>query len=404
MLKVTASQIDSEPSTPRQPAQGTTAPTSSAISSLIGGRNCVVTTTIVTELIQTLAEPCPSSDPNNTQVNGTMRLLWRDEGQNNPADSGSAPYSYQQNYSPTVTEGLEESNVTIETPMLNLAKRVNHWVWDPNEERKRQERWQLEQERLLQDQYQREQEKLKKEWERAQREAEEEERRHNEEERQILEETAVPLNLSALPTQPSQARAIESDLQNSQRKSNASAPLCHKVEPVMPTQQNHETEAMALKQPNNQMSPMMSEDQHGVSQLRFIQDGSLECERKQGLWKTSSLDRNAHLTQPNTFKRSGSHDIVGSHSPPSSPQPTSPSRCVSGKRLCSGCSLPLGKGAAMIIDTLGLFFHIQCFKCGVCHGQLGDNRTGTDVRIRNGLLSCHECYITSCAAGQPTKL
>lgn len=38
----------------------------------------------------------------------------------------------------------------IETPMLNLAKRVNHWVWDPNEERKRLESWQQEQERLLQ--------------------------------------------------------------------------------------------------------------------------------------------------------------------------------------------------------------------------------------------------------------
>lgn len=34
--------------------------------------------------------------------------------------------------------------------MLNLAKRVNHWVWDPDEERKRVERWQQEQERLLQ--------------------------------------------------------------------------------------------------------------------------------------------------------------------------------------------------------------------------------------------------------------
>ncbi len=115
--------------------------------------------------------------------------------------------------------------------MLNLAKRVNHWVWDPNEERKRLESWQQEQERLLQvhwqngvyvhgsinvlaqdvldvyilymcayvcymcafqvtiintfislqEQYQREQEKLKKEWEKAQLEVEEEERKHNEE-------------------------------------------------------------------------------------------------------------------------------------------------------------------------------------------------------------------------------
>lgn len=117
--------------------------------------------------------------------------------------------------------------------MLNLAKRVNHWVWDPNEERKRLESWQQEQERLLQvhwwnvyvhgsknvpaqdvldmciqymcmrlwvcymcvfvrkvfnmynvsvqEQYQREQEKLKKEWEKAQLEVEEEERKHIEE-------------------------------------------------------------------------------------------------------------------------------------------------------------------------------------------------------------------------------
>uniref|UniRef100_A0A674A044 LIM and calponin homology domains 1 n=1 Tax=Salmo trutta TaxID=8032 RepID=A0A674A044_SALTR len=72
-----------------------------------------------------------------------------------------------------------------------------------------------------------------------------------------------------------------------------------------------------------------------------------------------------------------------------------PCRSVSGKKLCSSCSHPLGKGAAMIIETLSLYFHIQCFKCGVCKGQLGDTTTGTDVRIRNGLLNCHQCYIRS---------
>ena len=34
-------------------------------------------------------------------------------------------------------------------------------------------------------------------------------------------------------------------------------------------------------------------------------------------------------------------------------------------------------------------------QCGVCKGQLGDTTTGTDVRIRNGLLNCHQCYIRS---------
>uniref|UniRef100_A0A672GIJ8 LIM and calponin homology domains 1a n=1 Tax=Salarias fasciatus TaxID=181472 RepID=A0A672GIJ8_SALFA len=195
---------------PPPPQMEKPAPSSgSTISSLLGGRNCITTTTIVTELTQTHVEP--------------LHLDVQSNGQ-------------------------------IETPMLNLAKRVNHWVWDPNEERKRLERWQQEQERRLQEQYEKEQEKLKKEWEKAQLEVEEEERKHNEE------------------------------------------------------------------------------------------------------------------------------------------------------RLCSGCSQPLGKGAAMIIDTLGLFFHIQCFKCGVCHGQLGDATAGTDVRIRNGLLSCHECYIASRGRGQPTTL
>ncbi len=37
-------------------------------------------------------------------------------------------------------------------------------------------------------------------------------------------------------------------------------------------------------------------------------------------------------------------------------------RSVSGKKLCTSCAHPLGKGAAMIIESLGLYFHIQCFK------------------------------------------
>ncbi|KAK6324369.1 hypothetical protein J4Q44_G00037110 [Coregonus suidteri] len=110
-------------------------------------------------------------------------------------------------------------------------------------------------------------------------------------------------------------------------------------------------------------------------------------------------------TSPSVVKRSGSYD--GPHPPsssPSSPQPPSPSRCVSGKRQCSGCNQALGKGTAMNIDKLGLYFHLTCFKCGVCKGQLGDTSSGTDIRIGNGLLSCHDCYVTSHAAGQPTTL
>uniref|UniRef100_A0A8D0CIP6 LIM and calponin homology domains 1 n=1 Tax=Scleropages formosus TaxID=113540 RepID=A0A8D0CIP6_SCLFO len=184
----------------------------------------------------------------------------------------------------------------IPSPMLGLVKRVDHWSWDPEEERKRQERWQQEQERMLQEKYQREQEKLKQEWEKAQREVEEEERRYHEE---------VSTGFLLLTCRP-----------------------------------------------------------HVMS----LQVLLLLC---------------SFLLPANRV---------------------APCRSVSGKKLCSSCAHPLGKGAAMIIETLGLYFHIQCFKCGICKGQLGDTSTGTDVRIRNGLLNCHECYMKSRAAGQPTTL
>lgn len=65
---------------------------------------------------------------------------------------------------------------------------------------------------------------------------------------------------------------------------------------------------------------------------------------------------------------------------------------VSGKKKCSYCSNELGRGAAMIIESLCLFYHMECFKCCVCHIQLGDGRIGTDVRVRNQKLHCHNCY------------
>ncbi|TDH16354.1 hypothetical protein EPR50_G00019030 [Perca flavescens] len=366
--------------TPPPKTERSTTSLGSAISSLIGGRNCTITTTIVTEL--THVEPHHLDIQSNGQVNGTSGLSGSPVG-GEKTPPATSPNSMQE-YSPTVTEGLEESSVTIETPMLNLAKRVNHWVWDPNEERKRLESWQQEQERLLQEQYQKEQEKLKNEWEKAQLEVQEEERKHNEEERRILEETVTPLNPTAMLNQHSVQTATTS-----------SAP------------ENNETERGNVPLQQNGQRREGNEDQH-ASKLHFFQDSALDGEhsKKQELWKTASLDRNPQLNQPHIVKRSESHDAVtGKQQPsPSSPLPPSPSRCVSGKRLCSGCSQPLGKGAAMIIDTLGLFFHIQCFKCGVCDGQLGDASAGTDVRIRNGLLSCHECYIASRGRGQPTTL
>uniref|UniRef100_A0A8D0GBL0 LIM zinc-binding domain-containing protein n=1 Tax=Sphenodon punctatus TaxID=8508 RepID=A0A8D0GBL0_SPHPU len=83
--------------------------------------------------------------------------------------------------------------------------------------------------------------------------------------------------------------------------------------------------------------------------------------------KTSPLDhyvaRQANST--GEVRRTGCQEnFKTGQSSPCSPtlQSQSPNRSVSGKKLCSTCGHPLGKGAAMIIETLGLYFHIQCFR------------------------------------------
>uniref|UniRef100_A0A8C7YEB4 LIM domain 7a n=1 Tax=Oryzias sinensis TaxID=183150 RepID=A0A8C7YEB4_9TELE len=79
------------------------------------------------------------------------------------------------------------------------------------------------------------------------------------------------------------------------------------------------------------------------------------------------------------------------------------SRSVSGKNICSLCDTPLGKGAAMIIESLGLYFHLDCFKCIDCNSSLGGSEAGAEVRIRNQQLYCNSCYIQA-KSKQPTSM
>lgn len=86
---------------------------------------------------------------------------------------------------------------------------------------------------------------------------------------------------------------------------------------------------------------------------------------------------------------------------------------VSGKKKCSKCGDELGKGcAAMVVESLSLYYHINCFRCSVCNIQLGkfqefvyqllssfllisiqgNGTVGTDVRVRNNKLHCQNCY------------
>ncbi|VDN08112.1 unnamed protein product [Thelazia callipaeda] len=56
--------------------------------------------------------------------------------------------------------------------------------------------------------------------------------------------------------------------------------------------------------------------------------------------------------------------------------------------------MELGRGAAMIIESLNLFYHLSCFRCYVCKMALGNGTRGTDVRVRDSKLHCQSCYST----------
>ncbi|XP_077073142.1 LIM domain only protein 7 isoform X2 [Siphateles boraxobius] len=89
--------------------------------------------------------------------------------------------------------------------------------------------------------------------------------------------------------------------------------------------------------------------------------------------------------------------------PEPEPRAAPRNRSVSGRKICSFCSTPLGKGAAMIIESLGLCFHLNCFKCSDCRSDLGGSEAGAEVRIRNQQLYCNSCYMRL-KTGQPTAM
>uniref|UniRef100_A0A8C9PDK4 DUF4757 domain-containing protein n=1 Tax=Spermophilus dauricus TaxID=99837 RepID=A0A8C9PDK4_SPEDA len=298
------------------------------------------------------------------------------------------------------------------------------WAWDPEEERRRQEKWQQEQERLLQERYQKEQDKLKEEWEKAQKEVEEEERRYYEEERKIIEDTVVPFTISSssadqLSTSSSitegsetvnkmalancqdeekeirQKKAFpgnDSDLLLKTRESDpleekdslTQGPLADSENPI--SRGIHEdqldTEAGA---PPCGVNPQLAQDPSQNQQVSNTPMHMSEDVKP----KTLPLDRNINhqMESPSERRKKSPREYfqAGPLSPCSpTPPGQSPNRSISGKKLCSSCGLPLGKGAAMIIETLNLYFHIQCFRVGT---QLPDL-----LKVRRAIQVCQMCY------------
>lgn len=293
------------------------------------------------------------------------------------------------------------------------------WAWDPEEERRRQEKWQQEQERLLQERYQKEQDKLKEEWEKAQKEVEEEERRYYEEERKIIEDTVVPFTISSssadqLSTSSSVTEGSgtrnKMDLENCQDRDkerrqntplqeNDSDSSLKARESGLPEEHSSLTQSPSANSENS-MSKGIRQDQQPETEAGASHCGTNPQRAQDPPWNqqiSNPPTAKSEDVKPKTLalEKSVNHQIES---------PGERRKSISGKKLCSSCGLALGKGAAMIIETLNLYFHIQCFRCGICKGQLGDAVSGTDVRIRNGLLNCTDCYMRSRSAGQPTTL
>ncbi|XP_017904895.1 PREDICTED: LIM and calponin homology domains-containing protein 1 isoform X8 [Capra hircus] len=327
---------------------------------------------------------------------------------------------------------LDKMPETNQSPLPNLSSQVDSpssekspvttpqfkfWAWDPEEERRRQEKWQQEQERLLQERYQKEQDKLKEEWEKAQKEVEEEERRYYEEERKIIEDTVVPFTISSSSADQLSTSSSVTEGSGTVNKMDLEN-CCEEEQETRQKRPFHEDnsdsllktrEAGLLEEKGSLTQGVLTHSENPASEGIYHQldteAGAPHCGGSPQLAQDPSQNQEVsnppmHILEdvkPKTLPldKSINHQIES---------PSERRKSISGKKLCSSCGLPLGKGAAMIIETLNLYFHIQCFKCGICKGQLGDAVSGTDVRIRNGLLNCNDCYMRSRSAGQPTTL
>ncbi|XP_064225182.1 LIM domain only protein 7 isoform X9 [Aotus nancymaae] len=482
-------------------------------------------------------------------------------------------------------QGSSDSVVPdLPVPTVSAPSR---WVWDQEEERKRQERWQKEQDRLLQEKYQREQEKLREEWQRAKQEAERENSKYLDEELMVLNSNSMSLttrepSLATWETtwsegskssdregtrageeerrQPQEEgvhedqekkpqdqlvlereRKREQQLQEEQERKWLQAEAEEQKRPA--EEQKHQAERewetsvriYQYRRPidsydipkreeessgflpgdknksrstteldnystnkngsnkyldrvgNTTTSQRSSKKEQGPSEAELERQQILQEMRKRtplhndNSWirqrsasvnkdpicvpgvmrrgesldnldspRSNSWRQPPWLNQPTGFYASSSvqdfsrpppqlvstsnraymRNPSSSVPPPSaspaktsttgvaatqSPTPRSHSpsasqagsqlrnRSVSGKRICSYCNNILGKGAAMIIESLGLCYHLHCFKCVACQCDLGGSSSGAEVRIRNHQLYCNDCYLRF-KSGRPTAM
>ncbi|XP_060515801.1 uncharacterized protein LOC132695522 isoform X2 [Cylas formicarius] len=168
-----------------------------------------------------------------------------------------------------------------------------------------------------------------------------------------------------------------------------------------------EAELRRLSEQHQKNAPAPKNWQQHSRQEKPLPDSVIHTITQRVQNRTSANERIQALRRPDVVNKEYSpkpyinHSQTMGHAMPSVPY-SPPAKLddslqdrmlsVSGKKKCSYCNNELGRGAAMIIESLCLFYHMECFKCCVCRIQLGDGRMGTDVRVRNQKLHCHNCF------------
>lgn len=100
-------------------------------------------------------------------------------------------------------------------------------------------------------------------------------------------------------------------------------------------------------------------------------------------------------TKPRPFSASSTPPNTGEEPATGESRPVSQQhdRVLTSRQVCSVCVCPMGRGAAMVIETLNLCFHLACFQCVDCRCRLGGSEVRAQIRISNGKPYCDPCYI-----------
>ncbi|XP_027146675.1 LIM domain only protein 7 isoform X8 [Larimichthys crocea] len=416
--------------------------------------------------------------------------------------------------------GSESAMPDIPVPAITPSS--SRWSWDPEEERRRQEKWQKEQERILQEKYKRDQEKLHEEWLKAQQEIttsseqqeparlnshsvsprsplspvnqpatpppwEEEERKRKEEqerlrqaeERRKREEEERELQRLQEERQRKERqeeeerkkrqeeelrwqRRREEEREEERRRQEAFEQQRRERERAFEQQQQRAVSHVQAPlshadRTKSKSSPQLDEPQPkgvhvpplGMAQWLLEEQLKIACDKEAQSQRAASeleMERRNILNamryreperavtgsgllferkgqQPGSQAEAERQQILNemkkktpvltdsswirqrSTTTPYTKEADVPPmrRSVSGKKICTFCDAPLGKGAAMIIESLGLCYHLSCFKCIDCKSDLGGSEAGAEVRIRHKQLYCNSCYMRF-KTGQPTPM